>query len=275
MAYKSLILERDGPIAVVTLNRPDAGNAFDFTLMVEFDDVMRVVGADSDVRAVIITGAGKHFSTGIDLSVFTNPEALVAKEGGGPEITPEKDDETYGRGTPVGAVIRMRSMNKPVIAAVNGTVVGAAFSVVLACDMRIASDKARFSMVFVKRGIVPDSGGSFTLPRIVGFPRACELILTGDTIDAAEADRIGLVSRVVPHDNLMAAAKELAGKIAKNPPLAVAMAKADLYHAMTVTDIIEQMKREEASQDKLLDTEDFMEAATAFLEKREPRFKGR
>jgi 2-(1,2-epoxy-1,2-dihydrophenyl)acetyl-CoA isomerase len=275
MAYKSLILERDGPIAVVTLNRPDAGNAFDFTLMVEFDDVMRVVGADPDVRAVIITGAGKHFSTGIDLSVFTNPEALVAKEGGGPEITPEKDDETYGRGTPVGAVIRMRSMNKPVIAAVNGTVVGAAFSVVLACDMRIASDKARFSMVFVKRGIVPDSGGSFTLPRIVGFPRACELILTGDTIDAAEADRIGLVSRVVPHDNLMAAAKELAGKIAKNPPLAVAMAKADLYHAMTVTDIIEQMKREEASQDKLLNTEDFMEAATAFLEKREPRFKGR
>ncbi len=275
MAYKSLILEREGPIAVVTLNRPDAGNAFDFTLMVEFDDVMRVVGADPDVKAVILTGAGKHFSTGIDLSMFTNAEALVAKEGGDPEITPDKDDQTYGRGTPVGAVVRMRSMNKPVIAAVNGTVVGAAFSVVLACDMRIASDRARFSMVFVKRGIVPDSGGSFTLPRIVGFPKACELILTGETIDAAEADRIALVNRVVPHDNLMAAAKELAGKIAKNPPLAVAMAKSDLYHAMTVTDIIEQMKREEASQDKLLNTEDFMEAATAFLEKREPRFKGR
>jgi len=275
MAYKSLILERDGPIAVVTLNRPDASNAFDFTLMVELDDAMRVVGADPDVGAVILTGAGRHFSTGIDLSVFTNPEALVAKEGGSPEITPEKDDETYGKGTPVGVVVRMRRMSKPVIAAINGNVAGAALSVALACDMRVASDKARFSMAFIKRGLVPDSGGSFTLPHVVGFPRACELILTGDAIDAAEAYRIGLVNRVVPHDELMTVAKELAGKITKNPPLAVAKAKADLYNAMTVTDIIEQMKREEASQGRLLNTEDFMEAATAFLEKREPRFKGR
>ena len=275
MAYKALILEKDGPIAIITLNRPDAGNALDFSLMVELDDVMRVVANDPDVRAVILTGAGKHFSTGIDLGVFTNAEALVEKAGGGPEIVPDPDDQTYGKGTPVGAVVRMRSMDKPVIAAINGAVVGAAFSVALACDIRIASDRARFSMVFVKRGIVPDSGGSFTLPRVIGFPRACEMILTGDTVDAAEADRIGLVNRVVPHNELMAAARELAGKIAKNPPLAVSMAKTDLYNAMGETDIVEQMKREEVSQDKLLNTEDFMEAATAFIEKREPNFKGR
>ena len=275
MAYKSLILEKEGPIAIVTLNRPDAGNSFDFRLMVEFDDVMRVVSDDPDIRAVIITGAGKHFSTGIDLSMFTDAEGLVEKEGDGADISPAPDDQTYGKGTIVGGAIRIMNMSKPVIAAINGAVAGAAFSLALACDIRIASDRARFGMVFVKRGIVPDTGGSFNLPRIVGLPKACELILTGDTIDAAEAERIGLVSKVVPHEELMTAVKELAGKIAKNPPLAVKMAKADLHSAMAETDIIEQMKREEASQSVLLNTEDFVEAATAFLEKREPQFKGK
>ncbi|UCG84492.1 MAG: enoyl-CoA hydratase/isomerase family protein [Dehalococcoidia bacterium] len=275
MAYKSLTLEKEGPVAIVTLNRPDAGNSFDFRMMVEFDDVMRVVGEDNDVKAVIITGNGKYFSTGIDLSIFTDAEGLVAKEGGGEEVSPLPDDQTYGKGTIVGGVVRIRNMAKPVIAAINGPVIGASCSMVLACDMRIASDQARFAMVFVKRGIVPDTGGSFTLPRIVGFPKACEMILTGDTIDAAEADRIGLVNRIVPHDELMNAARELAGKIAKNPPLAVQMAKADLYNAMVEMDFIEQLTQEEVSQAKLLNTEDFMEAATAFLEKREPHFKGK
>jgi 2-(1,2-epoxy-1,2-dihydrophenyl)acetyl-CoA isomerase len=275
MAYKSLILEKEGPIAIVTLNRPDAGNSFDFRLMVEFDDVMRVVGEDPDVRAVIITGSGRHFSTGIDLSMFTDAEGLVEKEGSAAEVTPSPDDQTYGKGTIIGGTIRILNMGKPVIAAINGSAVGASFSMVLACDMRIASDRARFSMVFVKRGIAPDTGGSFTLSRVVGLPKACEMILTGDIIDAAEAGRIGLVNKVVPHDELMTAAKELAGKIAKNPPLAVKMAKADLHRAMAETDIIEQMKREEASQAVLLNTEDFQEAAIAFLEKREPKFKGK
>jgi len=275
MAYKALILEREGPVAIITLNRPDVGNALDFRLMAELDDVLKKVASDKDIRAVIITGAGKYFTTGVDLSMFTNPESLVGKKGEEPIPTPDPKDKTYGKGTVVAAVNRMRSMGKPVIAAINGPVVGAGFAVALGCDMRIASDKAKFSMVFVKRGIVPDTGGSFTLPRIIGLPRACEMILTGDTIDAAEADRIGLVNKVVPHDELMKAAKELAMKIAKNPPMAVSMAKADLYKAMEETDIIEQMKREEKSQEKLLNTADFMEAATAFLEKREPKFKGK
>jgi len=275
MAYKSLILEKDGPIAIITLNRPDVGNSFDFRLMMEIDDVVKEVGGAQDIRAVIITGAGKHFCTGVDLSMFTNPESLVEEPGAEQAIAPALDDQTYGRGTVVGSVVRMRSMSKPVIAAINGAAIGAGFSMALGCDIRIASDKARFSMAFVKRGIVPDTGGSFTLPRIVGLPRACELILTGDSIDATEAERIGLVNKVVPHDDLMKTARELAERIAKNPPLAVAMAKADLHRAMAETDIIEQMKHEEKSQAKLLNTEDFMEAATAFLEKREPVFKGK
>jgi enoyl-CoA hydratase/carnithine racemase len=275
MAYKALIMEKEGPVAIVTLNRPHAGNAFDFTLMVEIDDALRVIGDDPEIRAVIITGAGKYFCTGVDLRMFTDAESLVEGERGEPDITPALDDETYGRGTVIGAVVRIRNMKKPVIAAINGPVIGAGFAFALGCDIRIASDQARFSMVFVKRGIVPDTGGSFTLPRVVGFPRACELVFTGDSIDAAEADRIGLVNRVVPHDELMKAARELAEKIAKNPPLAVEMAKANLYSSMVETDIIEQMKREEASQVILLNTEDFQEAAVAFLEKRPPVFKGK
>lgn len=275
MAYKALVLEREGPIAIITLNRPDVGNSFDFRLMVEIDDVLKVVGSDRDVRAVIVTGAGKYFCTGVDLSMFIRPETLVGEEGDEPGVPPAQDDETYGKGTVVGAVLRIRNMSKPVIAAVNGPVAGAGFSMILACDIRIASDRARFSMVFVKRGIVPDTGGSFTLPRVVGLPKACELIFTGEAIDAVEAERIGLVNRVVPHDDLMKEAMELARRITKNPPLAVARAKADLYMAMAETDIIEQMKREEESQSVLLNTEDFREAAAAFLEKREPIFRGR
>ena len=275
MAYRALILEREGPIAIITLNRPDAGNSFDFRLMEETDAVMREVAKDKSVRVVILTGAGKYFSTGINLTMFTDAKGMVEKDGGVEDKITDDADQTYGNGTVVAAVIRMRSMNKPIIAAINGPTVGAALSLVLGCDIRIASDKARFSMIFVKRGIAADTGGSFTLPRAVGLAKACEMVLTGDMIDAAEAERIGLVNRVVPHDDLMKAARELAVKIAKNPPLAVAMAKADLYRAMEEKDIIKQMKREEKTQEVLINTEDFMEAATAFMEKREPVFKGK
>ncbi len=275
MAYGSLILEKEGHIATVTLNRPSAGNALDFRLMVELDHVLKVLGEDRDVRAIIITGAGAKFCTGVDLGMFTDAEAVVAKQGGEPEVTADPDDETYGKGTVVGAVIRIRNMGKPVIAAINGPVVGAGLSMALGCDIRIASENARFGMVFVKRGIAPDTGGSYTLPRIVGLPRACEMILTGDSIEAAEAERIGLVNKVVPADKLLEAAKELAGRIAKNPPLAVSMAKADLYRGMAETDLLEQIKREIETQDVLLNTEDFQESAVAFMEKREPQFKGR
>jgi len=274
MAYKALILEREGSLATITLNRPEAGNSFDFRLMAEIDNALKELAEDKKVRAVILTGAGKYFSTGIDLSMFTSPEKMVGEKEDAP-TPPAKNDQTYGRSTIVGGLMRIRAMSKPVIAAINGPAYGAALSLALGCDIRIASDRARFCMVFVKRGIVPDTAGSFTLPRVVGLPKACELILTGDVVDAAEADRIGLVNRVVPHDELMKTARELAQRIAKNPPLAVAMAKADLLHAIEEKDIVKQMKREEKSQEVLLNTEDFQEAAVAFIEKRDPVFKGK
>ncbi|MCJ7522150.1 MAG: enoyl-CoA hydratase-related protein, partial [Dehalococcoidia bacterium] len=229
---------------------------------------------DQDIRVVIVTGAGKYFSTGTDLSMWTAPERHAGEEGGIQDIFPSEDDETFGKGTAVASAIRIRNMPKPVIAAVNGTAAGLGFSVALACDIIIASDRARFSMAFVRRGVAPDTGASFNLPRVVGPQRACELTFTGDTIDAAEAERIGLASRVVPHDKLMTAARELAERIAKNPPLAVGLAKSQLYQGMMETDMLKHMKLEVETMGELMKTADFIEAASAFMEKREPVFKG-
>ncbi|MEE8471161.1 MAG: enoyl-CoA hydratase [Dehalococcoidia bacterium] len=274
MEYERLVVQKEGHIATVTLNRPKVGNAFDFGAMEEIDHVFRDnLDKDSDVRAVILTGAGDYFCTGLDLTMFASSEPQV--DVASARVQDETEQVPWGKGSIVGAVAVMKSMGKPVIAAVNGPAVGLGCSLALACDIRIASDRARFGMMFVKRGLAPDTGGSFTLPRIVGFAKATELLLTGDTIDASEAQRIGMVSTVVPHDELMTCARELVQKIAKYPPLAVAITKEALNRSVAETDIVEQMKREVEYQDKMLNTEDFKEAAAAFLEKREPVFKGK
>ena len=275
MAYKALILEKEGPVAIITLNRPGAGNSFDLVLNVEFDNVIKRMAEDRDVRVVIITGAGKYFSTGIDLSMFVAPERHIGEEDDDiRNVFPSEEDQTFGKGTAVGAAIRIRNMTKPVIAAVNGVAAGLGFSLALFCDIIIASDQASFSVLFVKRGVSPDTGATFNLPRTVGLQRACELAFTGDTIDATEADRIGMVNRVVPHDTLMNAAREMAARIAKNPPLAVGHAKSQLYQAIVETNMLEHLKREVLTTETLMKTADFLEAAAAFLEKREPVFKG-
>jgi len=238
MAYKALILEKEGPISIITLNRPKVGNSFDVILGAELDHAVKHVGGDRDSRVLIITGAGKYFSTGIDLSMFATPDRHASDIIAIQDVLPSDEDETPGKGTGVAAAIRIRDMPKPVIAAVNGPAVGQGLAIALACDIIIASDKASFSMAFIKRGVNPDTGASFNLPRLVGPQKACELTFTGDTIGAAEAERIGLVSRVVPQDELLKTARELAHRIAKNPPLAVGFAKSQLYQAMLETNMV-------------------------------------
>jgi len=281
MDYKCLFVEKAGHIATVTLNRPDSGNSFDFVLMEELDRVFRDdLDKDHDVRAIILTGSGKYFSTGVDLNMFAASEPEVTEEDldqgiASSRVQGDEEEVPWGKGTIVGAVATMMTMGKPIIAAINGPAVGLGFSIALACDFRIASDRSKFSAIFVKRGLAPDTGVSFTLPRVVGFQKAREMLHTGDMVDPAEAQRTGIVSSVVPHDELMTAANELAVKLTKNPPLAVAVHKKALNKSMVETDVIAQMTHEIAYQDKMMATEDFQEAARAFLEKRDPVFKGR
>jgi len=273
MTYEAIIVEREGPVAIITMNRPQAGNSFDITMNMELDYEIKRTSEDQDIRAVIITGAGDFFNTGIDLSMFVAPERHAAR-GVRPDLMPSADDETFGNGTGLATVIRIKSMPQPVIAAVNGSAVGMGLALAMACDIIIASDEARFSMAFVRRGVVPDTAASYNLPRLVGLRRACELSFTGDIIDAAEAERIGLVNRVVPHDELMDSARDLALRIAKNPPIAVSLTKAQLYQGANETDMVKHMIWEVENMARLMQTADFREAATAFLEKREPVFGG-
>ena len=166
-------------------------------------------------------------------------------------------------------------MDKPVIGAINGIALGAGLSVATACDLRIASERAQFCMAFILRGLVPDCGGTFFFPKLIGSAKACELSLTGDTIDAKEAERIGLVNKVVPHEELMKVTEELATKLVNRPPIAIRYAKRAIYRGLTEADLSSHLDYEVSLNSMCNNTEDFKEGVRSFLEKREPVFKGR
>ena len=261
MTYQKLIVEREENIATLTLNRPERLNALNLELIAEAISALEEVTVDEGIKALIITGAGRSFCAGGDVR-----EALgMTVEG----------VSTRGFADVVHIAFKLRNMNKPVIAAINGIAYGAGFSLALACDIRIASEDGQFSMPFILRGVIPDLGGTFFLPKIVGTAKACELILTGDTIDAAEAERLGLVNKIVPHDELMKEAKNLANWLGKGPPIAMASAKRAVYRGFTEADLAGHMDYEICLSRLCVGTEDFKEGVTAFLEKRRPTFKGR
>ena len=248
---------RDGAVQTITLNRPEVFNAFNRALHAGLRDAFKEA-RDPEVRAVVVTGAGKGFCAGQDLTEFSEPG----------------DVSDALRATYHPNVHAIRALEKPVIAAVNGACAGAGLSFACACDIRIASDAARFVPGFVGIGLVPDAGGTYFLHRLLGAPRAFEWMTSNRKLTAAEAHAWGLVSEVVEADSLAARAAQLAGFYASLPTRAIGMTKRLFDHADTAT-LDEQLELEAQLQAVAAQSDDFREGVAAFLEKRPPRFSGR
>jgi 2-(1,2-epoxy-1,2-dihydrophenyl)acetyl-CoA isomerase len=262
MAWEHVLLEKKEHIGVITLNRPEKLNAFGGRMRQEIMEVLDDVAADAQVRVVLITGAGKAFCVGGDVHEFVDGSVQALAKG------PTSARPAMGR-----VVLAINTMEKPVIAAVNGVAAGGGCNLALACDIRIASDKARFGQVFTRRGLHPDWGGIYFLPRLVGYAKAAELIFSGEVIEAQEALRIGLVNRVVPQESFWRASWELAGRVAQNAPIPIAFAKRGLQN-LSKWDLAQALDYESYVLELIMKSEDVKEGFTAFLEKREPVFKG-
>jgi enoyl-CoA hydratase/carnithine racemase len=264
MMADSVIYEVADHIATITLNRPEQRNALNFDAYDRLEAAFRRAVADTEARCVIVTGADPAFCSGDDVrEIMAGPKAVSA-QASAPVV----------RHRPTPAAMAALECDKPVIAAVNGAAVGWGMELALYADIRIASEKARFAELFIKRGLTCDVGGFYRLPAIVGPAKAAELLFTGDIIDAQEALRIGLVREVAPHDELMARARDLAGRIAANPPLALRYMKEGLRRA-AYGDPRELGGWAIETIRKLMQTEDHKEGVASFLEKRAPVFQGR
>ena len=268
MKYNTLIVEkRDDGIAIVTLNRPERLNAITQIMAEELFTSLDDICQDDYVRAVIITGAGRGFCSGTDISALQDLASVDAYG----EFGKDRHDV---RGPTPKWVIPLSTLEKPTIAAINGVAAGAGFSLCLACDIRIASESAKFAAVWVKRGLICEAGSTYHLPRIIGTSRTYELVLTGKTIDAREAERIGIVNRIVPNDELLETAIELAVQIASGPPITIELAKKAIARGAE-SDLGTALFSENRAQAICHMTEDHEEGIRAFLEKRPPVFKGK
>jgi len=262
MNYEDIVYEKDGRIATITLNRPDVLNAYTSSMVAEMAEALDDAAADDAIRALIITGAGRGFCSGVD---NRDPK---------PPLTGVPDTIKY-RWKLYPVISRLWDYDKPVICAINGMAAGAGTSLAMICDVRIASDKAQFLMVFARRGMVPDNGASYFLVRLVGLSKAYELTYSGDAIDASEMELIGLVTKVVPHDRLMDEARALALNLSKGSPIVTQLSKQLIRRAMAEPDLFAQMELEGNFQRIATKTKDFKEIAQAAKEKRDPKFKGR
>ncbi len=258
----TVLLRVDHGVAWITLNRPERLNAFAGTMRDDLHDAVARAAEDAAVRVLVITGNGRAFGTGADLAVTG-------------DLLGRGDAETFEGLVKSGmrAVRRIRAVRQPVIAAVNGPAAGAGASLALACDIRIASDKASFGLTFNRIGLHPDWGGSWFLPRLVGAGRAAELILSARMVPADEALRIGLFERVVPADRLDEEVRAFAAELAAKPPLALAAAKRTIARSLDAS-LDEILSAERDEQMACFRSADAREGIAAFNEKRTPVFRG-
>jgi 2-(1,2-epoxy-1,2-dihydrophenyl)acetyl-CoA isomerase len=263
--YKDLLYTFDDGVARITLNRPEKLNALSWSTWAEIETAFIAAEDDDNVRAVLLSGAGRGFCAGSDLT-STLPESEY-------QLRPYRGREGKMRTRFLGTAT-VHACRKPTIAAVHGVCVGAGFSLALACDLRVAALDARFSAIFVKRGITADTGATWFLPRTVGMERALEMMWTGRMVSGEEAARIGLVGEAVPADQLEARALELARQVANGPSLAIELMKRLAYEGLD-RDLETQIQQEQFLQAATAGSEDAKEGRLSFLEKREPVFRGR
>ena len=266
--YETLTIERDKHLTVVSMNRPDSLNALSRAMVNELRDFFWNLVEDSDTRVVILRGNGRAFCAGLDLKEASETTAESAR-GGIPA-------SLRGQRHIAELMMLMRRAPQPIIAAVQGAATGGGFALALASDVRIAGESARMNAAFIRLGLSAcDVGVSYFLPRAVGASVAYELLLTGDFIDAARAERTGLVSRVVPDTELDAAAREMAGRMLRNAPLALRLTKDALKHNIDAGSLEAAVAMEDRNQILAAGTRDFREGITAFLQKRPPVFEDR
>jgi enoyl-CoA hydratase/carnithine racemase len=259
MSYKAIIFDIADRIATVTLNRPDSLNAINVEMREDFTRLIGELQTNDQIGVVIITGAGRAFSAGGDIEYFEK-EWNTAKFRAESHRLMQFFDE-------------LEQIEKPVLAAINGPCTGAGLQVTLSCDLRIASDQAKFGFRENNIGLIPGAGGCSRLVKLIGYGKAKELIFTGEMISAAEAERTGLVNRIVPHDELMKHTQALAEHLLTRAPEALGLAKRVLWHSVN-SDFQTGRTLEALAQSVLLKTSDHREGIRAFREKRKPRFKG-
>ena len=260
MDYEGIVLDKEGGIATLRLNRPEQLNAVSTTMELSIRRALNDISKDKSIKVLILTGTGRGFCAGTDVN--SGLPALHKMS--------EKELAEVMRIT----ALSFYNISKPTIAAINGVTAGVGMAMALLCDMRIASEKATFTAGYVRMGLTPDVGSTYLLPRLVGTARAMEFMITGDLIDAAEAYRIGMLNKVVPEEELMKTARELATKIARGAPIAIELTKQDIRRSAH-NSIEQQIELEASTFYTCLQTEDHKEAAKAFLEKRRPEFKGK
>lgn len=265
MAEEKIILidKKDG-YGIITLNRPDKLNAFNDELTFALQDALKEMEKDAGVRAIVLTGAGRGFCSGQDLQ-----SRNISEDAG---QRPSLGDSIRRRYNPI--ILKLRRLEKPLIAAVNGVAAGAGASLAFACDFRIVTENTTFIQSFTKVGLVPDSGSTFLLPRLIGATKAFELMLSADKLDAAEALRLGLINKVVAADALMTEATALAQKLAQGPTKAFGLTKRALNRAI-FPDLDELLEYEASLQEIAGRSDDFQEGVKAFIEKRQPAYTGK
>ena len=258
MDYKNIIFSINNGVGKITLNRPDVLNSFNTAMGAEVQDALDQCAADKMVRAVLLTGEGRGFCAGQDLEEAISPDAKI---------------ENVVRNTYNPIVNKIRNIEKPVVCAVNGVAAGAGANIAFGCDLTVAGNSSKFIQSFIKIGLIPDSGGTFILPRLVGMQRAAAMTMLGDKMTAEEAKELGLIYKVIEDDQLMEEATALAERLARMPTVGIGLTKRGLNHGLGV-DLPAQLEFEAGIQAEAAGSKDYQEGVAAFLEKRAPNYIG-